>query len=508
MVSAAMACGADLVNGAPRGYKVGSLVDVKCPSYARTGCMHQILIVDEEEHLLWALEKNLIPERPDIRVVTASDGERGLEWLRNERIDVLICDIKMPGKVDGFQLILRAKEIAPDARVVIMTAFGANRIQNLAERVGITHYIEKPFNIGDLRDVVLELLDAKEGFQGVLSDLELTDIIQMLCLAKRTAMLHLKHRERRGKIVFEVGDVVHAEFAGESGEEAVYRMLGLRQGDIYMQSDFEATARTIECGWQDLLLEGVRRADEWRADEESDAFAGPRPARQDTERGPMPGDDDAVGLAKDTSNGFFTQEELAEIEAGDAIETSRGFGPGVSESSLPGPVVPGLEEMSQPIPGRKTESSEYDYVPERVPTEPRVSVVAHEIVAGAERVSAHESLRAFARECADLGATGVFSLEDGVTLDFVTRGAAVDPDVMSAYFRELFACAGSIFDALRPGESCVEAQLVFGRDLVLLRALPGTPYVHVALLERSARLGIALVLMRRWGKVIGAGFAG
>lgn len=218
--------------------------------------MFHILIVDEEEHLLWALENNLLPERDDLVIMTASTGELGLELLREHPIDVLICDIKMPGKVDGFQLILRAKEVAPDARVVIMTAFGTNRIQNLAERIGITHYIEKPFSVSDLRNVVLELLDAKEGFQGVLSDLELTDIIQMLCLAKRTSMLHLKHNEHRGKIVFERGDVVHAEFDEIVGAQAVYAMLALKQGDIYMQTDFANEQHTIHVGWQDLLLKG------------------------------------------------------------------------------------------------------------------------------------------------------------------------------------------------------------------------------------------------------------
>jgi DNA-binding response OmpR family regulator len=229
--------------------------------------MYQILIVDEEEHLLWALERNLFPQRTDVQVHTAASGEEGLEILKKESIDLLISDIKMPGEVDGFQLILRAKEMVPDARVMIITAFGTQRIQNFAERIGISHYIEKPFTVEELREAILEILDEKEGFQGVLSDLELTDIIQMLCLAKRTALLHLKHRDHRGRIVFDAGEVTHAEFDGIQGPEAVYEMLDLRQGDIFMQSDFEPTDRTIDMGWQDLLLEGVRRTDERRLEQ-------------------------------------------------------------------------------------------------------------------------------------------------------------------------------------------------------------------------------------------------
>ena len=55
--------------------------------------MHQILIVDEEEHLLWALEKNLLPERDDIKVMTARGGDEGLRLLKEEAIDVLICEL-------------------------------------------------------------------------------------------------------------------------------------------------------------------------------------------------------------------------------------------------------------------------------------------------------------------------------------------------------------------------------------------------------------------------------
>ena len=211
--------------------------------------MYNVLIVDEEEHLLSALEQNLFPERDDMTILTASTGEDGLEHLKNSRVDLLISDIKMPGKIDGFQLILRAKEVAPDARVIIMTAFGNHRVQNFADRIGITHYIEKPFNTSELRDAVLEVLDERQGFQGVLSDLELTDIIQMLCLARRTALLHLKHRDHRGRIVFENGEVIHGEFDELTGEQAVFRMLALRQGDIFMQSDFRNEERTIDIGW-------------------------------------------------------------------------------------------------------------------------------------------------------------------------------------------------------------------------------------------------------------------
>jgi DNA-binding response OmpR family regulator/predicted regulator of Ras-like GTPase activity (Roadblock/LC7/MglB family) len=288
--------------------------------------MYNILIVDEEEHLLWALEKNLFPDREDINVVTANSGEQGLEALQAGDVDLLVSDIKMPGRVDGFQLILRAKEISPESRVIIMTAFGTARIQNFADRIGITHYIEKPFNISELRDAILELLDEKQGFQGVLSDLELTDIIQMLCLAKRTALLHLKYRDHRGKIVFEKGDILHSEFDDVVGDEAVFEMLALKQGDIFMQSDFQVDQRTVTMSWQDLLFEGIKRADESHlgpdddgTDDNTDTGMGISSEVVDKIVGGGTSD-----LSQETSFPFFSEEELAEIETGATLDSHEG----------------------------------------------------------------------------------------------------------------------------------------------------------------------------------------
>jgi CheY-like chemotaxis protein/predicted regulator of Ras-like GTPase activity (Roadblock/LC7/MglB family) len=600
------------------------------------GIMHHILIVDEEEHLLWALEKNLFPERDDIAVISASSGEAGLELLKSRPIDVLVCDIKMPGKVDGFQLILRAKEAAPEARVVIMTAFGTSRIQNLADRIGITHYVEKPFNISELRNVLLELLDAKEGFQGVLSDLELTDIIQMLCLAKRTALLHLKHRDHRGRIVFERGDVVHAEFDKLVGDVAVYKMLALRQGDIYMQSDFQNDKRSITMGWQDLLLEGVRRADEHRADSEAEERA--QQAREQSVRRTVDGDyvvEDSgierlpprlvgeIGSEGSDSdaNSFFSDDELEEIEqaaraasASSAITAAEDMpttppsdatmprraitgahtpipprtiysaSPAPLPSAPPSPsaspppaieppprvnqetpisvgpfgtrppsgtfnpprlsgVFPPVQPVAPPnpnisqIPGVTTQHSPstsqvpgfapplnpgQSYIPgvnaPALPT-PTGSWGASGYVSGglasgtypvptASMVHYRTVLLDFVRECIGLKTTGIFSLEDGMALDFVpgSWGNRHDTDALSAFFREVVASAARTAQALHEQDAFQELQIVMSQDLVLLRQIGNTSYAQIAVISKDVRIGIAIVLMRRINQRLAACF--
>ena len=599
--------------------------------------MYNVLIVDEEEHLLWALEQNLFPERDDIRIVTASDGETGLEMLKEHPIDLLVSDIKMPGKVDGFQLILRAKEAAPDARVVIMTAFGTNRIQNFADRIGITHYIEKPFDTSELRDAILEILDEKEGFQGVLSDLELTDIIQMLCLAKRTAMLHLKHRQHRGKIVFDRGDVVHAEFDGVAGDEAIFEMLALRQGDIFMQSDFHNDEHTVTSGWQDLLFEGVKRADEQRhkavvggdfddegnlyeaeadaaeGDGEGDgegggeiaeeaagleaqeideteeaeeaAAAGAEPSVAEMEPGDEAGDEPGEEAASDaaasrprtnpgigasseeinelfgdvlpteeqpgfaeTSAPFFSDEELLEIEK--ASEVAVAAAPPAAEAKALEPTVTAeiadavspsdsgefRAPFREPEADADTGSGEWsrehqatrgysalqtvDDAPmqgaatrangRRAPQTSRSSrpvPVTRESeeapASGGLSPSGFESLlQGFARDCTGLRVTGIVSAEQGLALHFVGSDPVFDPEAIAAFFGEVVQCAVRTVDALGEDDRFEELQIALPDAYLLIRRLDGMPYLHIAVVDADASLGVALVLMRRFQKTI------
>lgn len=443
--------------------------------------MHNVLIVDEESQLLSTLAEELFPDRDNIHILTATDGEAALEHLRQSAIDLLISDIKMPGKVDGFQLILRAKEIAPDARVIIITAFGSHRVQNFADRIGITHYIEKPFDMQDLREAVLEILDEKEGFQGVLNDLELTDIIQMLCLARRTALLHLKHRDRRGRIVFEQGEVTHATFDELVGEDAIYRMLALRQGDIFMQSDFRNDQRTIELGWQDLLFEGVRRADEERAnlvDEPSEAEEGPG---TDVGMGISANDlakiEDIISESMETE-AFFSADELAEIE-GATDDHALPFASFDDDSLVD---TPSHDEFRSPF---RRETSAVTHTTTGLPTLATVAQAAVE-----------SRIAKFAQECPGIKESLVINMERRAIVAQVVVEAAVDAAAFTTSCADLASAARRIVESLG-GTAFRELHVSIGDDFLLMSMVPDSPFCHVALVGGGVSLGVALVMMQR-----------
>jgi len=102
----------------------------------------KVLIVDDERDICTALE--FILKRQHYDVKSAYGGEDAIKLLGKEHFDVIITDLKM-GKVDGMEVLEKAKEISPDTSVIIMTAFGSIESAVDAMKMGACDYIIKPF---------------------------------------------------------------------------------------------------------------------------------------------------------------------------------------------------------------------------------------------------------------------------------------------------------------------------------------------------------------------------
>ncbi|MEM1350437.1 MAG: hypothetical protein AAGI01_17890, partial [Myxococcota bacterium] len=117
-------------------------------------------------------------------------------------------------------------------------------------------------------------------------------------------------------------------------------------------------------------------------------------------------------------------------------------------------------------------------------------------------------LQDFARECQGLRTTGIFSANDGLAMEFVDgpNVQGYNGDVLSAFFLDVVASAVQTARALIAQDVVRELQLVLEHEIVLLRAIEQTPYIHIAVISKDMRLGIAIVLMRRYGQLLTACF--
>ncbi len=118
----------------------------------------RILIVDDEETLTFSLYQSFILSKHPYEVVTAGTGEEALEKCAEQPFDLIITDIFLPG-ISGFEVLQTIKKNSPDSKVIVITAYGSEEKREEALNGGALLYIEKPFDIIEFKQKVMEILE-------------------------------------------------------------------------------------------------------------------------------------------------------------------------------------------------------------------------------------------------------------------------------------------------------------------------------------------------------------
>jgi DNA-binding response OmpR family regulator len=223
--------------------------------------LKKVLIVDDEETLTWSMAKSLSKDKDKYEVLIANNGREALQLLKTNKIDLVITDIRMPD-INGLDLLVMIKKEFAETKVIIMTAYGSSDVQKEANQRGSLFYIEKPFEISEIRKIIIDLIGKRRGFHGKVVGLQLTDIIQMNCLSRLTTALIVTRDSEKGVIYFNEGEVVHAECGEQKGTEAFYKILSWQEGEFVSNIGFVPPIQTIYQSWEHLLVEAMRRDDD------------------------------------------------------------------------------------------------------------------------------------------------------------------------------------------------------------------------------------------------------
>ncbi|HQY64262.1 MAG TPA: response regulator, partial [Polyangiaceae bacterium] len=235
----------------------------------------QLLLVDADMRSLRVLEVSL--RKAGYNVTVATDGEEALRCVESAPPDLVLSDTKLP-KLDGYALVRRLKERAEWARIPVVFLTSQRSVEDKIRglELGVEDYLTKPIFVRELLARVQLLLArrdkesmsrpqhaARTQFSGSIEDMAVVDLLQTFEVSRKTGVVNLKSGVRNATIYFRDGKVLDAELGPLTGEEAIYRALTWNEATFEVNFEPVSRGEAIEVSTQAVLMEGMRRLDEW-----------------------------------------------------------------------------------------------------------------------------------------------------------------------------------------------------------------------------------------------------
>jgi CheY-like chemotaxis protein len=233
-----------------------------------------LLLVDGDPKSLRVMEVSL--KKAGFSVTSAVNGSDALEKCHISPPDLILSDTKMP-EMDGFELCRRLKQDDRFKATPFIFLTGQKSVEFKVKglELGVEDYLTKPIYIKEIVTRVKILLEKREkerlekkdlraSFAGNLSDMGVVDLVQTLEMGKKSGALHVKNTKGLEAVCyFRDGRILDCELGKLAGESAFYRLLNWQEGEFAIEFRPIEREERIPVSTQGLLMEGMRRIDEW-----------------------------------------------------------------------------------------------------------------------------------------------------------------------------------------------------------------------------------------------------
>ncbi len=227
----------------------------------------RVLLVDGDAEETTVLELRLVEQGHE--VVLCRSAEQAFKRFQQGGIDAVITEVELAPH-DGFTLIehIRKQRGGAELPVLFLTRRAERGAVDRGLALGAVDYISKPAApdvvVAKVRSVLAKIARQRtaRGVSGSLAEMPLADVVQVLSRTKKSGRLKVSSNEYAGEIQLGNGAIYDASFMGLRGEEALFALLALSEGEFALDPSVVPTTRAIHEGTEQLLLEGMRRIDE------------------------------------------------------------------------------------------------------------------------------------------------------------------------------------------------------------------------------------------------------
>jgi DNA-binding response OmpR family regulator len=233
-----------------------------------------LLIVDGDARNRRVLEVSL--RKAGFSITPAESSEEALEFLQHAEPDLIISDTRLPGR-DGFDFCMDVKGNQRWKLIPFIFLTSEKSIEDKVRglELGVEDYLTKPIYIKEITTRVTMLLQRKQHerlekkdaartkFSGQLADMAVVDLVQTIEISRKTGTISLTTELGEATVWFREGAIIDAEMGRLQGEPAIYRLLGLSDGHFDVEFKPVNRHQVIHESTQAILMEGMRRVDEW-----------------------------------------------------------------------------------------------------------------------------------------------------------------------------------------------------------------------------------------------------
>lgn len=221
----------------------------------------RILLVDDEKFFLEGLKEGLSDFKEFFFTDICFSVDEAIRLVKKHHYDLIISDIRMPKK-SGLDLFVYLKKQKYQGGFFAMTAYGTEEILAKIKKLGGLDIILKPFNFSWFKDKIMDFFVEEEGVSGVVDAIDLTSLLQMINLEKKSLSVKISIKDKQGYLYFKNGEVIHAEFDRIEGEEAAFHLIRTRKGRFSVEKGKKDVKQTIDTPFMVLLMNVMKKADE------------------------------------------------------------------------------------------------------------------------------------------------------------------------------------------------------------------------------------------------------
>ncbi len=221
-----------------------------------------VLIVDDDQEMLVALQNGFQKYEDTFSVITAENGEEAVEKLQKSTVSLIVTDLKMP-RMDGFSLLQHVMENFPDIPVIVITGYSTPEMEKMAREGGAVSYIAKPFMLDSLARKIMGTL-RKESEGGTLHSVSSGIFLQLMEMEQKTCTIRLEDKTsgNKGVLFFSDGELLDARVNDLQGKPAAYEIFSWDKVTISIQNVCPPIPNRINSDLQPLILEASRLKDE------------------------------------------------------------------------------------------------------------------------------------------------------------------------------------------------------------------------------------------------------